>query len=198
MPTTAFSTYYSRELDVGQLARLMLANAPNASEEGLSDEQRAWVRKDVRCSSCGVSGAQIVRAAKAAGGHDATRQAHFGFVGDDATNAHHRFCEFHDADGQERQSESLVDFSNAKTIETRMIGQLVCRGSNRGSSTRARSGGCAVVLRSQGREPLHHRDRAAGGRLAVRAPAASVLSALGLPSSAGAVAGLRLEVRGTS
>ena len=81
MPTTAFSTYYGRELDVGQLARLMLADAPNASEEGLSDEQRAWVRKDVRCSSCGVGGAQIVRAAKAAGGRGAMRQGWTGRAG---------------------------------------------------------------------------------------------------------------------
>jgi len=128
MPTTAFSTYFSRELDVGQLARLMLADAPNASEEGLSDEQRAWVRNDVRCSSCGVGGAQIVRAAKSASGRGATRQAHFRFVGDDAMDAHHRFCEFHGADEQERQSESLIDFGKAKTIETRLIGQLVCKG----------------------------------------------------------------------
>lgn len=128
MPTTAFSNHYKRELDVGQLARLILQDAPNANEEQLSDAQRAWIRADVRCSSCGVGGAQIVRAAKPAGARGGVRQAHFRFVGDDSMDAHHRFCEFHGADGQERQPENLIDFGKAKTFETRLIGQLVCKG----------------------------------------------------------------------
>lgn len=132
MPTTAFSTYFRRELDVGQLARLMLPDTPDANEEQLTDGQRAWIRTDVRCSSCGVGGAQIVRATKPAGARGGTRQAHFRFVGDDAMDAHHRFCEFHGSAEQERQPESLVDFGNAKTIETRLIGQLVCKGIEQG------------------------------------------------------------------
>lgn len=132
MPTTAFSNHFRRELDVGQLTRLILQDAPDASEDHLSDAQRVWIRSDVRCSSCGVGGAQIVRATKPAGARGGTRQAHFRFVGDDAMDAHHRFCEFHGADGQERQPESLVDFGNAKTIETRLIGQLVCKGIEQG------------------------------------------------------------------
>jgi hypothetical protein len=132
MPTTAFSNYYSRELDVGQLARLILQDAPNSSEDHLSDAQRVWIRTDVRCSSCGVGGAQIVRATKPVGARGGTRQAHFRFIGDDAMDAHHRFCEFHQADGRERQPESLIDFGSAKTIETRLIGQLVCQGIEQG------------------------------------------------------------------
>ncbi len=132
MPTTAFSNHFRRELDVGQLARLILQDAPDASEDHLSDAQRVWIRTDVRCSSCGVGGAQIVRATKPVGARGGTRQAHFRFVGDDAMDAHHRFCEFHGADGQERQSESLVDFGSAKTIETRLIRQLVCKGIEQG------------------------------------------------------------------
>lgn len=132
MPTTAFSNHFRRELDVGQLARLMLWNTPEASEDHLSEAQRAWIRTDVRCSSCGVGGAQIVRATKSTGTRGGTRQAHFRFIGDDAMDAHHRFCEFHGADGQERQSESLVNFGSAKTIETRLIGRLVCKGIEQG------------------------------------------------------------------
>ena len=128
MPTTAFSTHFRRELDVGQLARLLLVEAPGAGEENLTDVQRAWIRTDVRCSSCGVGGAQIVRATKPAGGRVGTRQAHFRFVGDDAMDAHHRFCEFHAADDREHQSENLIDFGSAKTSETRLIAQLVCKG----------------------------------------------------------------------
>ena len=105
MPTTAFSNHFRRELDVGQLARLILWDTPEASEDHLSEAQRAWIRTDVRCSSCGVGGAQIVRATKSTGTRGGTRQAHFRFIGDDAMDAHHRFCEFHGADGQERQSE---------------------------------------------------------------------------------------------
>lgn len=132
MPTTAFSTYFKRELDVGQLARLMLADAPGATEEQLSDAQRTWVRGDVRCSSCGVGGAQIVRASRPAGARGMLRQAHFRFVGDDAMDAHHRFCEFHGTDDEHRQSENLVNFGNTKTQETRLIRDLVCKGIEQG------------------------------------------------------------------
>lgn len=132
MPTTAFSTHFKRELDVRQLARLMLADAPGASEEQLSDAQRAWVRDDVRCSSCGVGGAQIVRASRPSGARGMLRQAHFRFVGDDAMDAHHRFCEFHGTDDEHRQSASLVNFGNAKTQETRLIRDLVCKGIEQG------------------------------------------------------------------
>lgn len=128
MPITAFSIHFSRELDVGQLARLILPDAPDASEDHLSDDQRVWIRTDVRCSSCGVGGAQIVRATKPAGARGGIRQAHFRFVGDDAKDAHHSFCEFHGADDHAQQPESLVDFGSAKTIETRLIGKLVCKG----------------------------------------------------------------------
>ena len=128
MPTTAFSTYFKRELDVGQLARLMLPEATDPGEEQLTEEQRAWIRADVRCSSCGVGGAQIVRATRPAGARGGTRQAHFRFVGDNAMDAHHRFCEFHGRADQERQSESLVDFGNARTAETKLIAGLVCKG----------------------------------------------------------------------
>lgn len=132
MPTTAYSNYFKRELDVGQLVRLILQDAPDASEDHLSDAQRVWIRTDVRCSSCGVGGAQIVRATKPAGARGGTRQAHFRFLGDDAMDAHHRFCEFHGADGLERQPENLVNFGSAKTIETRLVGQLVCKGIEQG------------------------------------------------------------------
>lgn len=47
-------------------------------------------------------------------------------------DAHHRFCEFHGADHEQRQSENLVDFGNAKTQETRLIRTLVCKGIEQG------------------------------------------------------------------
>lgn len=46
-------------------------------------------------------------------------------------DAHHRFCEFHAPDHEQRQPDSLIDFSSAKTNETRLIGALVCKGIER-------------------------------------------------------------------
>ena len=72
-------------------------------------------------------------------------------------DAHHRFCEFHGADGQERQSENLVNFGSTKTIETRVIGRLVCKGIEQGIFDQtAIRGNAAMVFRSEGGKPLYH------------------------------------------
>lgn len=131
MATTAYSTSFEREVDVGQLLALM-ANTPGEvrdwPEAGLPPERRDWIRSDVVCSSCGAADATIVMPSKGKVSGTALRQAHFRFVRPDGNDAHSPFCEFFGNRGDVRIAEQLVDFGKAKNAETRLIGELVCRG----------------------------------------------------------------------
>lgn len=131
MATTAYSKSFGREVDVVQLLALM-ANTPGEVREwpetGLAPERRDWIRSDVVCSSCGAADATIVMPSKGKVSGAALRQAHFRFVRPDGTDAHSRFCEFFGNHGEVRIVEQLVDFGKARTAETRLIRELVCRG----------------------------------------------------------------------
>jgi hypothetical protein len=129
MPKTAYSTWYRRELDVEQLVGLMLQVPPEQSiDRELAEAQREWIRSDIRCSSCGAHGAQIVRSARRKATNAAIRQAHFRFVAPDTADAHHPFCEFHESGDQPRQADALLDFASSKSEETRAVRALVCKG----------------------------------------------------------------------
>lgn len=131
MPTTAFSAHFSRELDVEQLGWLLTASAPAGSQQTIHDfaPYADWIRRDIRCSSCGKSGAQVVRSAKARGTQVLVRQAHFRFVDQQGGDAHHPFCEFYgDDNGEVRQPDSLLNFGSEKNQETRNVRVLVCKG----------------------------------------------------------------------
>lgn len=110
MPTTAYSKYFRRELDVEQLAKLLGAPLNVAgSEPDVDARWREWIRSDIQCSSCGISGAQVVRSARTRETLKAVRQPHFRFVAQSGGDAHHPFCEFYGADGAVmRQAENLV------------------------------------------------------------------------------------------
>jgi hypothetical protein len=131
MPTTAFSAHFSRELDVEQLGWLLTAGVPDGGQQTIHDfaPYADWIRTDIRCSSCGKSGAQIVRSAKSRGTQILVRQAHFRFVNPQGGDAHHPFCEFfEDENGDVRQPDSLLDFGSEKSQETRNVRALVCKG----------------------------------------------------------------------
>ncbi len=130
MPITAYSQHFEKELDVEQLLALMSAGStppPAYTLEQLPDQWREWIRQDVRCSSCGVPGAQIVNGAMAKASGAAMRQPHFRFVAQDGGDAHHRFCEFHHGDEHAPHSDSLVNFSSTRSRETRLVRTLVCK-----------------------------------------------------------------------
>lgn len=141
MPTTAFSAHFSRELDVEQLGWLLTASIPAGSQQTTPDftPHAEWIRKDIRCSSCGKSGAQVVRSAKARGTQALVRQAHFRFVDQQGGDAHHPFCEFYgDDNGEARQPDSLLNFGSEKSQETRNVRILVCKGIELGLFDQAR------------------------------------------------------------
>lgn len=132
MATTAYSTWFKRELDVGQLIALM-GGAPGEvgdwPEAGLPAKWRDWIRSDIVCSSCGAADATIVMPSKGKVSGAPVKQAHFRFVRPDGADAHNRFCEFYaNRDGDVRIVEQLVDFGKAKSAETRLIRDLVCKG----------------------------------------------------------------------
>lgn len=131
MPTTAYSSYYSRELDVDQLGSLLNGNPLMQTQTAVIDFSpwADWIRNDVCCSSCGKTGAQIVRPSMARGGHAVLRQSHFRFVNQNGGDAHHPFCEFYGRDdGTVRQTDSLLNFGSDKSAETRAVRLLVCKG----------------------------------------------------------------------
>ena len=96
MATTAYSQHYAREIDVEQLAWLLSGRQPIAAEQvpEIDPKWSDWIRSDVRCSSCGSTGAHVVRSARARATQKLIRQSHFRFVGQDGNDAHHPFCEF--------------------------------------------------------------------------------------------------------
>lgn len=132
MPRTAFSSYYGRELDPEQLLAL-LKSVPVAnlsSETEITSEQRDWIRTDVVCSSCGATGAQVVKTSNDRSTSNAIRQAHFRFVSSTGDDAHHKFCEFN-TEAEEKSNESLINFAVERSAETRFVRSLVCRGIER-------------------------------------------------------------------
>ena len=133
MPRTAFSTYYARELDPEQLMALINHIDPGTVDPGadLPTPVREWIRGDIVCSSCGATGAQIVRPSHSRARASVVRQGHFRFVSATGDDAHHRFCEFR-GDASDQHNESLVELGNARTTETRWIRALVCKGIENG------------------------------------------------------------------
>ncbi|WP_223262842.1 hypothetical protein [Sphingobium sp. SCG-1] len=134
MPATAFSVRFARELDVDQLATLMIGVQPSQDQDGaeiLSTFGDA-IRADIQCSSCGKFGAHIVRSARSRASRAILRQAHFRFVDPNGGDAHHPFCEFHGNDETRSTQDSLLDFGSEKSAETRAIRLLVCKGIEQG------------------------------------------------------------------
>jgi hypothetical protein len=130
MPKTAYSTKFRREVDAIQLLALVNDIQPNQLDPKaeISVDVRAFARRDVTCSCCGVAGVQIVRPATGTKGQ-LLRQAHFRFATDAGEDIHHPFCEFYGEDSPvKRRNEHLVDFGIAKTLETEQIRLLVCKG----------------------------------------------------------------------
>ena len=129
MPKTAFSSHFGRELDPEQLLALMQSGSIDTilPDVEISHDQRAWIRGDVVCSSCGAVGAQIVRTSMGGKTARAVRQSHFRFVSPTEEDAHHRYCEF-STEATEQSSETLIDFAKARSAETVFIRILVCKG----------------------------------------------------------------------
>jgi hypothetical protein len=127
MPITAFSSSHAIELDTEQLLKLMNV----ASIEAITSEQREFIRGDILCSCCGVSGAQIVGPSKSHTTVKAVRQPHFRFRNPTDQDAHLKACEFYKEESLKMKS-SLINFADEKSDETRFVRSLVCKGIENG------------------------------------------------------------------
>jgi hypothetical protein len=123
MPTTAFSSRFKRELDPVQLLMLLGADP----FEDISQEHREFISNDVVCSSCGVTGAQIVSQSKSRATAKAIRQPHFRFRSPIGQDAHNKFCEFNEEATPSSEC-FLINFADERSAETRFIRSLVCKG----------------------------------------------------------------------
>jgi hypothetical protein len=140
VPTTAYSTYFRCELDVEQLLAKMgkgSSPVPLHQLDGLDPLWREWIKKDIRCPSCGVAGATLISGAVAKRSGKALRQAHFRFQAGEHNNGHLRYCDFELADRESKGVESLVALGGPRNRETRYIRYLVCIGIEQGMFSQA-------------------------------------------------------------
>lgn len=126
MPLTAYSISEQKELDVEQVLRA-LARRHGAQvfiDVGqLPDSWRAFLRSDLECPCCFVTGAEIVSEAISRESKKPIRQPCFRF----ALPGHHSQCDYASGDSN-ATPENLVNFGIAKSSLTRAVRELVCTG----------------------------------------------------------------------
>jgi hypothetical protein len=127
MPTTAFSSHFNQELDPEQLLMLLGTDSIAA----ISPEDREFIRNDIVCSSCGATGAQIVKQSKSQVTDKVVSQPYFRFRNTTKQDTHHKFCEFNN-DPTDTLTFSLINFADERSAETRFIRGLVCKGIENG------------------------------------------------------------------
>ncbi len=124
MPLTAYSTSYPGERDVDQiLAQLSLQfGQPYTSVQDIPEVWRAYLRSDLQCPSCFVTGAEVVRSATKTG--KASRQSYFRFT----TPGHKEHCDFGSPETANTVPENLLSLTDSKSNLTRAVRNLVCTG----------------------------------------------------------------------
>jgi hypothetical protein len=125
MPITAYSNTYKRELDVTQLESLF-----NESPHSLDVSFQNFVKNDVECPACNVTGGYIVSEGICAKTGRTVSQVHFAFRNSQGVDAHLPFCEFYNGEDKQKlvANEGTVDFRNSKSPITRQIGVIVSIG----------------------------------------------------------------------
>ncbi|MBD3833020.1 MAG: hypothetical protein IE910_06705 [Brevundimonas sp.] len=136
MPATAYSQAFEQEFDLQQLLARLRGVALNAVDPKaeVSDDERAWINADVVCTCCPARGAAVVRAGQTGDGR-VVRQGHFRFRSADGGDGHHPECEFYGDEGGRIKGADKIDFGAARSDLTRAVGELVCRGLERGELT---------------------------------------------------------------
>lgn len=127
MPLTAFSKTYRKELDASQLIEMLAqhnAMTGTVSADQIPEEWRAFIRHDLECPCCFVSGAEVVRQAVSRTTGRAVRQACFRFV----EPGHHPYCDFAADANANTVPENLVSFGAENSRLTRAVRELVCSG----------------------------------------------------------------------
>ncbi|WP_079433724.1 hypothetical protein [Zoogloea sp. LCSB751] len=129
MPLTAYSISHSGELDVEQTLHQLSAQfgVPYTSVDSIPEVWRDYLRIDLQCPSCFVTGAEVVRSTTKKTGK-ASRQSFFRFT----TPGHKPHCDFGSPETANAIPENLVSLTESKSKLTRAVRELVCTGIEQG------------------------------------------------------------------
>jgi len=126
MPLTAYSISAQKEEDVGQVLNRLSTQFGQcvAAVEAVPETWRAFMRQDLQCPCCFVTGAELVREAHSKAKNTPVRQACFRF-----SNPKHRdYCDFDSTKTANTVPENLVAFSDSNSASTKAVRELVGTG----------------------------------------------------------------------
>jgi hypothetical protein len=125
MTITAYSRTFKRELDARQLESLF---DENNADPALSF--RDFVKADIECPACNVSGGHYVAEAKSQSKGKVVKQAHFAFRDSQGKDTHLPFCDFYTGSDKLNvvANDGRVDFMRSGSEATQLIGLMVCAG----------------------------------------------------------------------
>lgn len=125
MTITAYSRKFKRELDAKQLENLF-----ERSNSDPSLSFRDFVKEDVECPACNVSGGYYVSEGRSLSNGKVVKQAHFAFRDNLGKDSHLPFCDFYTGDDKLNvvSNEGRIDFMRSGSEATRLIGLMVCAG----------------------------------------------------------------------
>lgn len=125
MTITAYSRTFKRELDARQLESLFEENNAD-SALGFRD----FVKADIECPACNVSGGHYVAEAKSQSKGNVVKQAHFAFRDSQGKDAHLTYCDFYTGSDKLNvvANDGRVDFMRSGSEATQQIGLMVCAG----------------------------------------------------------------------
>lgn len=126
MPLTAYSISAQKEEDVEQVLKRLsvLFGECISAAEAVPEIWREFIRKDLQCPCCFVTGAELVRAAYSRGSKVSVRQACFRFI----NPKHREHCDFASTESTNSLPENLVAFSNSNSPITNAVRELVGTG----------------------------------------------------------------------
>lgn len=130
MPLTAYSISAQKEEDVGQVLRRLSESFGEAvvAVDAIPQAWHAFMRTDLQCPCCFVTGAELVNEALSKATKKPVRQACFRF----GNPRHREHCDFNSTATANTVPENLVSFSESKSNLTRAVRELVCTGIEQG------------------------------------------------------------------
>lgn len=126
MPLTVYSISAQKEEDVRQVLERLSTRFGECvtAVEAVPETWRAFMRQDLQCPCCFVTGAELVKEAHSKASKTPVRQACFRF-----SNPKHRdHCDFDSAKTANTVPENLVSFSDSNSASTKAVRELVGTG----------------------------------------------------------------------
>ncbi|HEH8398668.1 TPA: hypothetical protein SH296_001916 [Pseudomonas aeruginosa] len=127
MPLTAYSISEAKELDVEQVLLALSKQSGQqfqVATDQIPESWRSFLRTDLECPCCFVTGGDIVKEAISRTSKKAIRQACFRFV----SPGHHAQCDYSSNESASFIPENLVQFGATNSNLTKAVRDLVCSG----------------------------------------------------------------------